>query len=505
MRLHRIRPIVTFLLCLVVLGGFLVWWEAVPSVSVSDDVSGKPINVAMASAPTTLHPYYATDATSRRVLDLITFPLVTRREDGTLQTQVGEFEQTSPLTYTLRLAPLTFHDGTPFTARWLVDFLTTLQQTPASPYSSALQRITKIAVQGETVQFTLDRPDPFFASVLGVPLAKMIDGKPVGLGPYQLEAINAQLTDITLQPTAAAQALGKLPLHLLVVPNQLVKILKLKKGEVDVIHNELSAELFHYGQQQGLVGLSTPSASYTYIGFNLQQGVTADVRVRQALDLALDKKALRQYVLGGLAEPAFSLLLPTHQAYWPAPEQEMDLTQAQTLLDEAGFVAKANGGRFTLPLLVTTNALSRRVGEAIQQQWARLGVKVELNSTEWGTFYQRIKQGNFAAYLLSWVGPFDVDVYPQLFHSSQMPPVGLNRGRYHNAALDELLDNLSHSTNKAEQMALAQKIQQVQHQQALYLPLWRAHHVLLYRPTLQGCTLPVNGGLTGLADCRWQP
>lgn len=461
--------------------------------------------VAVASAPKSLDPALATDAAGARLLQL-TNPALLRWDDafqpvGLAATGCAQ-NQTS-VTCTLP-SGRTFHDGTPFTAQSVKAWLEFLKNTPRSPLSSLLDPVATItAPTATTLTLTLKQPTLGFLGKLvdiplAVPPATDAVGEPrPGLGTYRLTHDDA-LGNVTLTPS-----LPDYPtLVFTPLADATTRLLKLKKGEVDVVVNDMGPELFDWAKQQGFVALATPSSSYTYLALNFRNPYLADGRIRQALNLALDRPAIRHYLLGDMAAPAGSLLPPGHPAAYQAAEPERDVFAAEDLLDAAGTLGDSDNPRFVLTLSTSTDALSQRVAQVLQQQLRGVGVEVELKPLEWAAFYDNVKAGRFDMALMNWSGELPPDFLAQVFHSRNVPPAGLNRGRVDVPALDKALDALVASTTPAQQTAAAITAQKMQEQTLPYIPLYRRHHLLVARPNVTGCTLPANGGYQGLLTCR---
>ena len=454
------------------------------------------LTVAIAQGPVTLDSRLATDAASVRLLQLLAPSLMRLDASFTPQPQLAEtVTHQNYQTFTVKLKESSFQDGSPVTAQTVKDFyLSILDDKLASPKKGELKDLDRIEVKSPTeIVFHLHKSSPWFLSAFEIPLLKITEEMhkfPVGAGKFTVVA-HDDYGNIDLRHNN-----GKI-LSFTVVKEPMVRLLKLMRGDIDIMHNDFPEELFGYGKSKGLSGVSQPSASYTYLGFNLESTATAHVKVRQALSYAFDRETIANSLLGGRITPADSLLLPGHPAYYQAALQVYDPQKAAALLDEAGFKADENGHRFKLTLSITTNPFVLRLAQILQQDLKKIGIDLEISSSEWGTFYSNIKKGNFQTYILSWVGVFQPNIFESLFHSKNKPPQGANRGRLHHAEMDKTLDNLMQEVNDDQRNLLAQKVQQIQEEQVVYLPLWRRNHVALVRAGLH-YTIPADGGYEGL-------
>lgn len=455
----------------------------------------QPIRMGLADAPLTLDATRATDATSQRVIGLISFGLIKLTDDFTPLPAAAVLKSQSHTQFTFQLRQLRFTDGTPLTSAWVKSFYEALKaENSTSPLKISASRIADITLNdNNTLTFILKEPDPNPWSLFTLPFTAIKDGSIVGLGPYRL--IEHQATKISLSPVAK----GLSPLELTVLKDPTVRLLKLLNNEIDLLQDDIPLELFKKAQDDGMKPLTTTSASYTYLGFNHTDQALRDVRVRQAIAQAINLPALRQNLLFGLAKPADSLLLPSHPAHWTAPDWAYSPAAARKLLAEVGYTPT---NPLHLTLTLSTNPLVYRVGQVMQQDLALVGIQLTLQTLEWASFYTAVQNGRAQMYIMNWVGQFGVDVYRQMFNSHQVPPNGLNRGRVNLPELDKLTDALQQEFSPAKQRSLAADIQKLQHHNLLYLPLWRLDRFALMRPEVSGYALDAVGNFTGLLHVK---
>lgn len=455
------------------------------------------LRIAVAYAPKTLDPSIATDAASARLLQL-THPalmvLGPNAEPVPLAAQSCT-QQTLALVTCILPTNKTYTDGTPLTALTVRDWLTTLATTTRSPFASSLKNVTIEATDERSLAFTLTSPTLTFLNTLAeIPLANPTNPS-AGLGPYKATTHDA-LGNVTLA------APGKPTLQFLYVQDPTTRLLKLKKGEVDLLVGDLTPDLITWARRQNFPVTSTPGSSYTYLGLNFQNPLLADVQVRAAIATALDRPAIRKYLLGGLAEPAYTLLPPHHPAAWDAVEESPDAGFAAAILDRAGYEPKlSSDARISLTLLTSTDSFAQRVAQVIQSQMAAAGIELKLRPTEFAAFYDAVKKGQFDMVLLTWTGDQSPAFYHALFNSAQTPPAGLNRGRFSSPLVDDLTTQILAAPTHARQYELAVQLQKALAELRPYIPLYRRHQILVTAPNVTGCTLPPSGAYTGLPGC----
>lgn len=172
------------------------------------------------------------------------------------------------------------------------------------------------------------------------------------------------------------------------------------------------------------------------------------------------------------------------------------------LLDDAGFPADAAGHRFTLAFKTSTNRQANETADLLAEDLEAVGISVERRSFEWGTFFADIKAGNFQIYSLRWVGITDPDAYHYIFHSASVPPAGANRGRYRNAALDDLLDASRRELDEEKRRAIFSEIQKIIAADCVYVSLWHPDDIYALSDRYEGFETFPGGQYTSLKKLR---
>ena len=186
---------------------------------------------------------------------------------------------------------------------------------------------------------------------------------------------------------------------------------------------------------------------YTYLGFNLKKTPFNDIRVRQALNYAIDKDEVIKGVLLGLGEPISSPYKPGTR--WNNPNLSpypYKPSKALALLQEAGFkknndgILMKNGKPLKFEIITNQNKQREMTAVVIQKRLQEIGVKVSIRVIEWASFVNRfIKTGDFDVVVLGWSLSLDPDQY-NIWHSSQQGPGQFNFLGYSNKNVDKLLE-----------------------------------------------------------------
>jgi peptide/nickel transport system substrate-binding protein len=465
------------------------------------------IRMGLASAPINLDPRYATDATSERINRLLYQRLVGFDEQSMPAPDIADWERLSPQHYRLRLNARAgrFTHGRRLAADDVIaTYRHVLDVNNASPKRSGLIMIERLVkVDESTIDFKLSRPDPLFPAYLTLEIlpadliAKDHDFAhfPVGSGAFSFSA-----WPVTGRLRLERRG-DKQKFEFVEVKNPTVRVLKLLRGEIDMLQNDISPELFGYLKSHpGIEIARRHGSNFTYIGFNLQDPHTGDPRVRQAIAHAIDRQAIIEYVMQGAARQAEAIFPPEHWAGASSlTTYNYDPQKAISLLNNAGY-SRANP--LHLVYKTSSDPYRIRLATVIQSQLRAVGIEIELRSYDWGTFFGDIKRGNFQLYSLSWVGIRTPDIFRYIFASDSLPPSGANRGRYASEVVDDLLQQVESADTLESQAGIYHQIQQQLHRDLPYLPLWYEAQFFASNPRISGYQLMMDGNYDGLGQVR---
>ena len=461
-----------------------------------------PIKFAIAQAPLNLDPRYATDAASERVNRLIYRSLIDFDTTAKPKPDLAKWVEVSPTEYRLTLLKpnSVFHDNTPLTAQDVVATYQSFSQLKDSPHSAEFSNVRRIAaLNDDTIDFYLTQPDSNFVAklIIGILPHALIKSEhdfahhPIGSGPLKFVSWK---NNLQLQRIADQQ-----DFILSEVKDPTVRVLKLMRGEADLLQGDLPPELVKYLQKQNNITVQTSiGANFSYIGFNLRDAVLSKLEVREAIAHAVDRKAIIQQAMVAGSREAGAILPPEHWAgNANLSPYDYNPKLARELLQHAGI---------NLPLKLvyktSTDAQRVRLATMMQAQMREAGIELEIHSLDWGTFFSDIKQGNFQLYGLTWVGIKTPEIYAKAFGSQSMPPLGANRGRFEDKALDELMLLAQHS----QQASDWQKVTAYIHHALPYVPLWYEGQFSAMRKegrkTLLNYTLQTDGNWDGLKTIK---
>ena len=437
------------------------------------------INFAIAQMPQNLDPRYATDAASERVNRLIYQPLIDFdaaarpapiQDESNLRSEferrwLGPLARSDVLNdktykFVLNKNIARFHNGDTLTAADVKATYDSIAMLKDSPHTAEFSNIDYIKVEAnDTVIFQLKQPDTHFVEklIIGILPKNLIEQNhdfshnPIGNGALKWVSWQNKLT---LQRVKDGQII-----NLQEVKDPTVRVLKLLRGEADLLQGDLPPELVKHLQNKPEVTVKTTvGANYSYLGLNMQDPVLKQLKVRQAIAYAVNRQAIIDKVMVQNSRVAGAILPPEHytNAGQQLPAYDYNPALSKKLLLEAGV---------KLPLKLTyktsTDAQRVRFATIMQAQMAAAGIELTIKSLDWGTFFADVKAGNFQLYGLTWVGIKTPEIYAKAFGSQYFPPNGFNRGRYADAQLDALLANEDWQTSTARI-----------NKQLPYIPLW---------------------------------
>ncbi|MBN3727063.1 ABC transporter substrate-binding protein [Burkholderia sp. Ac-20379] len=285
--------------------------------------------------------------------------------------------------------------------------------------------ITKVEkVDPYTVKFTLSEPNaPFiqnmameFASILSSEYADQllkagkapdINQKPIGTGPFVFRSYTKDAT-IRYDGNPDYWKKGDVKISKLIfsiTPDAGVRVQKLKRNECQVMSYPRPADIATLKADANLAMPSQPGFNLGYLAYNVQHKPLDNLAVRQALDMAINKKAIIESVYQGAGQAADAPVPPTQWSFdknLKMPAQ--DTAKAKALLAKAGF---PNGFEITLwamPVQRPYNPNAKLMAEMIQSDWAKIGVKAKIVTYEWGEYIKRAHSGEQDTMLIGWTG-----------------------------------------------------------------------------------------------------
>jgi peptide/nickel transport system substrate-binding protein len=472
------------------------------------------------SSPTNLDPRVGLDGSSERIDNLIFDDLLTRGDNLDVAPGLAErWENPDPLTYVFHLHHgVTFHDGRSLTSRdvkWTFDTL--LQGKVRSTKAAVYRFVDRIDTPDDfTVAFHMKEPSATLLWNLSdgaigiVPYGSgnEMSTHPIGSGPFKFVTAETDKEVVIERNQNYWGDKAKLArVRFAVVPDATTRALELRKGSADAEINELTPDTVAALEHNPSLAVErAPGTVLAYLGFNLRDSILKDVRVRQAIAFALDRRPMIEYLWHGEAQPARSLLPPQSWAYnGGIPAYDHDPGKARELLDAAGYPA-VNGVRFHITMKTSTDENTRLMVAVIQQQLREVGIALDIRSFEFGTFFADVTHGLFQLYGLRWIGGNeDPDIFEYAFHSAKFPPNGANRGFYSNPKIDALIDQARREVDPRVRKPIYAEVQRILAEEVPSINLWYLDNVLVHNKRVRNLQLNPAGNYDFLRTAELAP
>jgi glutathione transport system substrate-binding protein len=444
--------------------------------------TGKDITIAVADNFISMDPHDTNDTLSYSAQKTMLEGLLGFDKDMKVIPVLAESYSANPtateFTFKLRQG-ITFHDGTPFNAQAVkanIDRLADPKLNLKRHSLFALVKETQV-VDDNTVKVILSKPFGAMINTFAHPAAMMISPKaietygkdvakhPVGTGPFKfaewdpsdhLKVVKndnywkkgyPKVDSITFKPT----------------PENGSRVAMLKTGEADYIYPVPTEQAESINGKDGIEVENAQSIIVRYLSMNTLKKPYSDVRVRQAINYAINKDAFIKVVMNGFATPLDSIIAPNVQFYSKQDPYQFNLEKAKQLLKEAGY---ANG--FTAKLWGNNNTGSTKGMEFIQQQLAQIGIKVDIVPMESGTMSDKIwsvqdpGKAEIELYYGGWspsTGDADWGVRPLLGGKDAFPPQSYNTAYYNNQEVNQGIQDALATADPDTRKAAYEKVE----------------------------------------------
>lgn len=451
--------------------------------------------------PESLDPHKVSGVPEAGIIRQVLEGLTSTDADGkTIAGMATDWASDDNKVWTFKLRDANWSNGDPVTAH---DFVYSMRRVvdpkTASPYSSYLVDAKVVgadkivegaagidtlgvkALDDKTLQITLSDTVPYFPDMMIHTSVKPVHQKtveefgdkwtdPTNIvvnGPYKVSKwqINDEIV-LTRNPEYYADANTTLDtITMLPIPSSVTDVARYQAGEVDVTYNEIPTEQFtSLKEQHGDELKISPLLCTYYYEFNTVKPPFDDVKVRQALALALDRDTIVDKVMSQGQTAAYQLTPPAtngdvkNTPEWSTWSQEKRIAEAKKLLNEAGY---NESNPLTFELLYNTNDNHKKVAVAAASLWKQaLGfVDVTLTNKEWKTYLDTRRNGNYQIARAGWCGDYNE---PSTFLSIVKSGNSNNHGKYSNTNFDSLMEQTLKAGVTPEQRSSLYKQAEVQ-------------------------------------------
>ncbi|UCF93437.1 MAG: ABC transporter substrate-binding protein [Desulfobacterales bacterium] len=424
------------------------------------------------------------------------------------------------LTWTFKLRQgVTFHDGTPFNAQAVYDSFARVidENHPFYGYgkwkylSLSLGQVSEIKVIDDyTVALVTPKPYAPLLNNLALWLCPILSPQalaehkdqiglhPVGTGPFKFvkwvkddQIILERNEDYWGEKAKVDKIILKS------IPEPSARLMALQSGTVDIADDLDPDSISLVKKDDRLAVTERPSVNVGYLALNTQKPALKDVRVRRAINHAIDKETLIKTIFQGLAVPAKNPFAPSIWGYNDAiTPYAYDPEQARKLLAEAGFDHNAELELWAMPVSRAYMPEPVKTAELIQAYLAAVGLKAKIVRHDWGTYLSKTANGEHDMCMLGWLGGnADPDnfLYGLLSADTAQTPGAANVALWKNATFTELCLQAQKTFDKTERTQLYLKAQEIFHDEAPWVPLAHSTIVRCYNKRLHDVPLRPNG------------
>src|SRR5216684_1514257 len=401
---------------------------------------------------------------------------------------------------TIKLRPgVKFHDGEPFdaeAAKFSLERHLTLPTSFRKPELAALDHVE--IVDPLTIKLVLKTPySPLIAQLTDragmmiSPKAAKEEGDKFGLhpvcaGPYKFvervqqdRMVFEKFADYWNKDNIFIDRVVFLP-----IVDSTVRLANLKSGGLDLIERLLATDIRDVRADPKLALSTALSLGYQGITINIGSDkskgpLSQSAKMRQALDLSIDREAINQVVYNGEFVPGNQWVNPDHPYYQKAyPVRSRDVAKAKALLKEAGFT-----GPITVDFMVPKNVETETVAQVIQSMAAEAGFDMKTRVTETATALKAAEAGEYQAFILDWSGRIDPDGNSYIFHKSKAPQ---NYSAYSNPDVDRLLDDARLVTDMAQRKSIYEKMTKSILEDEPIIYLYHRKNLIVHTTKLEG-------------------
>lgn len=469
---------------------------------------GKTLTIASGTDIENTNIHLVTSSPSFSVLEHIYETLFSMSPEGELEPLLAEsITAVEDTVYLIELKEgITFTDGTPFNAEavkanldWVLNadngaafrFLIVVGGEPAQ-----VEVVDEYTVQITTAIPFAPLPAHLSHGALAMVSPALLDqgteamaSNAIGTGPYILGSWDrAEQVVLTRNENYWGEAPEIETVIFKVVPEAGARIVEVEAGTVDVAVRVPPADIPRLEANPNVDVVITPGLRTIYIFFNVTQPPFDDVRVRQALNYAVDKQAIAESLFEGAARVSEAPFAPAIFGFSAQQPYERDVERARELLAEAGI---EEGTTVVLYHPTERYPQDALVADAVRAQISEVGLNVELRTLEWTQYVPYVRrpagENDIQFAMLGWGTPtMDADyALYALFHSSEAPP-GFNGAFYNNPEVDALLEAARSTLDAAEREAAYAEAISIIWEEAPWLFLYSEIQVTAVRSNVEG-------------------
>jgi peptide/nickel transport system substrate-binding protein len=460
------------------------------------------LRIGLAEDPDILDPTLARTYVGRIVFSAVCDKLFDIDEKLNIVPQLALSHETSAdgKEVTIKLRPgVKFHDGEPLdaeAAKFSIERHLTLPGSFRKPELASLDHVE--VVDPLTIKLVLKAPFSPLIAQLTDRAGMMVSPKaareagdkfglhPVCAGPYKFvervqqdRMVFEKFADYWNKDNVFIDRIVYLP-----IVDATVRLANLKSGSLDLIERVLATDIKDVRADNRLKLSTAIELGYQGITLNIGNDkakgpLSQSAKVRQALDLSIDREAINQVVFNGEFMPGNQWVNPEHPYYQKAfPIRPRDVEKAKVLLKEAGATPPVS-----VDFMVPKGAETEAVAQVVQSMAAEAGFDMKIRVTEFATSLKQAEAGEYQAYLLAWSGRIDPDGNSYVFLHGKAPQ---NYSVWANADADKALDDARLVTDMAQRKAIYEKLAKHELNDEAILYIYHRRILIAHTTKLEG-------------------
>jgi peptide/nickel transport system substrate-binding protein len=331
-----------------------------------------------------------------------------------------------------------------------------------------------------------------------------LQSDPVGSGPFKMaewrrgESLTMEANLDYFEGAPRLEHIVLVP-----IPETTVRLLELETGNVDMAVGIPNNDIKRLRDDPRIAIAEGGAAAFHVVAFQNERAPFDDPRVRRALVHAIDKEGIVEHVYYGVFPVAHTPIVPTSWAHDPTvPQYEYDPEKAKELLAEAGIEA----GDLSITLHTWNRDEEVQIVTIMKNQLEQIGIETTISIKEFAAFRDDINSGDYDIMVMGFGRQTDPDSHLYThFHSGQVPPAGVNRWRFSNSRVDELLEQARAEVDRDVRVEMYREIQQIIAEEVPYTPLQYTTIFLAYNADLENVTYPTYLRLFELAKYAHWP
>ena len=460
------------------------------------------LRIGLAEDPDVLDPTLARTYVGRIVFSAVCDKLFDIDEKLNIVPQLALSHETSAdgKEVTIKLRPgVKFHDGEPLdaeAAKFSIERHLTLPGSFRKPELASVDHVD--VVDPLTIKLVLKAPFSPLIAQLTDRAGMMVSPKaareagdkfglhPVCAGPYKFvervqqdRMVFEKFADYWNKDNVFIDRIVYLP-----IVDATVRLANLKSGSLDLIERVLATDIKDVRADNRLKLSTAIELGYQGVTLNIGNDkakgpLSQSTKVRQALDLSIDREAINQVVFNGEFMPGNQWINPEHPYYQKAfPIRPRDVEQAKALLKEAGVTPPVS-----VDFMVPKGAETEAVAQVVQSMAAEAGFDMKIRVTEFATSLKQAEAGEYQAYLLAWSGRIDPDGNSYVFLHGKAPQ---NYSVWANAEADKALDDARLVTDMAQRKAIYEKLAKHELNDEAILYIYHRRILIAHTTKLEG-------------------